>query len=212
MQKPLWTPSAERVKNSNMQKFMDVLRKDGTEIDTYENLHQWSIQHLDKFWEKVWDFVGIRASKPFEHALVQGKKMRDTKWFTGAKLNFAENLLRYRDDQVAIVFQGEDQVQRSISYKDLYASVAKLAAALKNQGVQSGDRVAGFMPNMLETVVAMLATTSLGAVWSSCSPDFGIKGVLDRFGQIQPKVLFTANGYYYNGKENDSLERVKQVS
>ncbi|BBM82335.1 acetoacetate--CoA ligase [Candidatus Uabimicrobium amorphum] len=211
MQKPLWTPSAERVKNSNMQKFIDVLRQDGTEVGTYENLHQWSIEHLGKFWEKVWDFVEIRASKPFESALVQGEKMRDTKWFTGAKLNFAENLLRYRDDRIAIVFRGEDQVQRSISYKDLYASVAKLATALKDQGVQSGDRVAGFMPNMLETVVAMLATTSLGAVWSSCSPDFGMKGVLDRFGQIQPKVLFTANGYYYNGKQNDSLQRVQQV-
>lgn len=211
MQQPLWTPNATRIQNSNMQKFIDELREDGLKIDTYEDLHRWSVQHLDEFWKKTWDFVKITASEPPKSVLIKGEKMRDTKWFTGAKLNFAENLLRYRDDNIAMVFKGEDQVQRSLSYKDLYIAVAKLAKSLKEQGVQSGDRVAGFMPNMLETVVAMLATTSLGAVWSSCSPDFGIKGVLDRFGQIQPKVLFTANGYYYNGKENDSLQRVQQV-
>jgi acetoacetyl-CoA synthetase len=137
--------------------------------------------------------------------------MPGTKWFSGARLNFAENLLRFRDDRTAIVFRGEDQVRRQLSYAQLFAEVSAVAAALKSLGVTSGDRVAGFMPNMPETIIAMLAASSLGATWSSCSPDFGIKGVLDRFGQIKPRVLFTADGYFFKGKKIDSLERVERI-
>ena len=138
-------------------------------------------------------------------------KMPGAKWFAGARLNFAENLLRYRDDRVALIFKGEVQESRRITYAELYSQVAALALSLRLEGIQPGDRVVGFMPNMMETIIAMLAATSLGAVWSSCSPDFGIKGVLDRFGQIEPKVLFTANGYSYNGKSFDSLARVADI-
>jgi acetoacetyl-CoA synthetase len=138
-------------------------------------------------------------------------KMPGAKWFEDARLNFAENLLRYRDDRTAMVFHGEDRIRRKLSYAQLYAAVAGVADALKALGIRAGDRVAGFMPNLPETAVAMLAATSLGAVWSSCSPDFGIKGVLDRFGQIRPKVLFTADGYFFKGKRHDSLERISRI-
>ena len=166
---------------------------------------------MPDFWAAMWDFADIKASKSYDTVLDDPGKMPGAKWFVGARLNFAENLLRYRDDQVALVFQGEGQEPVKMTYAELYDQVARLARSLRQQGVTAGDRVAGFMPNMIETVVAMLAATSMGAVWSSCSPDFGIKGVLDRFGQIQPKVLFTANGYFYNGKAFDSLERVASI-
>ena len=139
------------------------------------------------------------------------KTMPGAKWFEGARLNFAENLLRFRDEQTAIVFYGEDRIRRELSYKALFSEVNEVAAALKALGVTTGDRVAGFMPNLPETIVAMLAATSLGATWSSCSPDFGIKGVLDRFGQIKPRVLFTADGYWFKGKRIDSLDRVRKI-
>ena len=137
--------------------------------------------------------------------------MPGAKWFSGARLNFAENLLRYRDDSVALIFKGEDHPTRKMTYAELYDEVARLAKSLRASGIGPGDRVVGFMPNMPETVIAMLAATSLGAVWSSCSPDFGIKGVLDRFGQIKPKVLFVANGYFFKGKSLDSLSRVAEI-
>ncbi len=137
--------------------------------------------------------------------------MPGAKWFTGARLNFAENLLRRRDDKTALIFKGESQPVRKLTYAELYSEVAKTAAALRTAGVEKGDRVAGFVPNMPESIIAMLATTSIGAIWSSSSPDFGIKGVLDRFSQIEPKVLFAANGYFYNGKSHDSLEKLKGI-
>ncbi len=146
-----------------------------------------------------------------DQVLVDGSKMPGAKWFSGARLNFAENLLRYRDDQVALIFKGEDHDSTTMTYSELYDEVAAVAKSLKEAGVQMGDRVAAFMPNMPETIVAMLAAASLGATWSSCSPDFGIKGVLDRFGQIKPKVLFTANGYWFKGKSLDSIERISDI-
>lgn len=213
MNKPLWTPSEERIKGTNLKRFInEVCCSYKAEINNYENLHEWSVQNLEIFWEMVWKFVDIKATEPFSQVLKKTDNMRETEWFLNAKLNFAENLLRYRDDHVALIFQGEDKVKKSITYNELYCKVAQLARSLRGMGVKVGDRVAGFMPNMMETIVAMLATTSLGAIWSSCSPDFGIKGVLDRFGQIEPKILFTANGYYYNGKENDSLKRVQEIA
>ncbi len=209
MAKLLWEPSEERKKNTNIMRFMDTVNsKHGLKLNSYDDLYEWSVNNIPEFWGTVWDFVDIKASKKYDTVIDDVATMPGAKWFTGAKLNFAENLLRYRDDNVALIFQGESQHSVKITYAQLYDQVARTAKSLRELGVTTGDRVAGFMPNMIETVVAMLAATSIGAIWSSCSPDFGIKGVLDRFGQIEPKVLFTANGYYYNGKVLDSLERV----
>jgi acetoacetyl-CoA synthetase len=212
MKKPLWEPSSERKNQANMTRFIQfVNQKFGKDFKDYPELYAWSIQEIPDFWAAFWEFAGVKASRGYDRVVDDLGKMPGAKWFEGARLNFAENLLRYRDDRVAMIFKGEVQDSRQITYAELYSQVAALAKALREQGIQSGDRVVGFMPNMMETVIAMLAATSLGAVWSSCSPDFGIKGVLDRFGQIEPKVLFTANGYSYNGKSFDSLARVADI-
>lgn len=208
----LWEPSEERKKSTNITKFIDYVNREyGQKFSSYDELYDWSISKIPDFWAAVWDFAGIKASKGYDTVVDDAGKMPGAKWFVGARLNFAENLLRYRDDQVALIFKGEGQESVKMTYAQLYDQVARLTKSLRAQGVMVGDRVAGFMPNMIETVVAMLAATSIGATWSSCSPDFGIKGVLDRFGQIKPKVLFTANGYFYNGKAFDSLERVAGI-
>jgi acetoacetyl-CoA synthetase len=159
----------------------------------------------------LWEFAKIKSSTPYDQVVDDVGKMPGAKWFSGARLNFAENLLRYKDDETALIFKGEDRVDRRMTYAELYNEVASVARSLKQAGVRTGDRVVGFMPNMPETVIAMLAATSMGATWSSCSPDFGIKGVLDRFGQIKPKVLFTADGYFFKGKRLDSLERISSI-
>ncbi|HID30920.1 MAG TPA: acetoacetate--CoA ligase, partial [Desulfobacterales bacterium] len=177
----------------------------------YHSLYEWSIENILDFWAAMWEFAEIKASQPYTEVVDDLTKMPGAKWFSGAQLNFAENLLRYRDDQVALIFKGEAQDSIKMTYGELYDEVARVAKSLKELGVQSGDRVVGFMPNMPQTTIAMLAATSLGAIWSSCSPDFGIKGVLDRFGQIKPKVLFTANGYCFKGRKFDSLERIANI-
>jgi acetoacetyl-CoA synthetase len=159
----------------------------------------------------MWGYGDIIYSEHYKEVVDDLTKMPGAKWFSGARLNYAENLLRFRDNKIALVFQGEDQHVRSLTYAELYDAVARLAHALREAGVVPGDRVAGFMPNMPEAVIAMLATASIGAIWSSSSPDFGIKGVLDRFSQIKPKVLFAANGYGYNGKTFNSLEKLESI-
>ncbi|HEV2110589.1 MAG TPA: acetoacetate--CoA ligase, partial [Gammaproteobacteria bacterium] len=168
-------------------------------------------EYPEKFWPLVWAFCGIKASQTWDKALEHGERMPGAKWFTGSRLNFAENLLRYRDERPALVFRSEHGERVSLSYRELHRQVAGLADALRRSGVVAGDRVAGFMPNRPEAVIGMLAATSIGAVWSSCSPDFGINGVLDRFGQIAPKVLITTDGYHYAGKAIDCLERIRGV-
>ena len=177
----------------------------------FHDLHRWSVQSPNQFWRAVWDFTEIVSSNQVKETLTDGDKFPGTIWFPGVRLNFAENLLRYRDDNVAIVSLLENGKRKEISFKQLYERVARLAIALRLEGVVAGDRVAGFMPNVLEAVIAMLATTSIGAIWSSCSPDFGINGVLDRFGQIEPKILFSSDGYFYNGKTCDSLRRLAEI-
>jgi len=177
----------------------------------YSELYQWSIENIPDFWAAMWDFADIQASQPFEKVIDDLSQLPGTKWFAGARLNFAENLLRYRDDRIAIIFKGENRATTKITYAELYTEVALVAESLKKEGVTANDRVVGFMPNMPQTIIAMLAAASIGATWSSCSPDFGIKGVLDRFGQIKPKILFTANGYSFKGKKIDSLERIGQI-
>ncbi len=212
MAKLLWQPSEERIKNSNMYRFMNIINeKYNKDFAEYAPLWEWSTENIPDFWASMWEFAGIKASQPYTEVVDDLTKMPGAKWFSGAKLNFAENLLRYRDDQVALIFKGEAQDSVHMTYAELYDEVARVARSLKEAGVQTGDRVAGFMPNMPQTIIAMLAATSLGATWSSCSPDFGIKGVLDRFGQIQPKVLFTANGYSFKEKKFDSLGRVADI-
>jgi acetoacetyl-CoA synthetase len=180
-------------------------------IATYRELQQWSVRNIPEFWALMWEYGGVEASAPYETPVVNVDDMLRVKWFPGARLNFAENLLRFRDDRTALVFRSEVSGPRRLTYAQLYDQVARLSRSLRDLGIRVGDRVAGFMPNMTETVVAMLASASLGAIWSSCSPDFGPKGILDRFQQIEPKVLFTADGYSYNGKSFDSLERVAAV-
>ncbi|MHB1406638.1 MAG: acetoacetate--CoA ligase [Desulfitobacteriaceae bacterium] len=208
----LWEPSDKRKQNANLNRFREfVNKKNSLDLKSYSNLYQWSILDAPAFWETMWEFGEIKASRPYDQIVTNFEDMLNARWFVGAKLNFAENLLRFRDDRPALIFKGETSEPRRVSYAELYDQVASLAKSLRNIGVESGDRVAGFMPNMLETVVAMLATTSIGAIWSSCSPDFGIKGIMDRFGQIQPKVIFAADGYFYNGKAHDSLEKVAGI-
>jgi acetoacetyl-CoA synthetase len=212
MSDPLWVPSPDRIRDANITHFLDHVRADvAPDVSTQQGLYRWSIEHPEKFWPQVWAFCGIKASKHWDKVLEHGERMPGAKWFTDSRLNFAENLLRYRDERVALVFRGEKGERVALSYQELYRQVAGCADALRKSGVQTGDRVAGFMPNRHETVIAMLAATSLGAVWSSCSPDFGQNGVLDRFGQIEPKVLVTTDGYHYAGKTIDSLERIRGV-
>ncbi len=212
MAKLLWKPSSKRIQKTNMYAFMEKINKKyGKNFSSYPDLWQWSVDNISDFWAEIWDFMEIKASRSYEEVIDDPAKMPGAKWFSGAMLNFAENLLRYKDDRTAIIFHGENKVTKKLTYAELYDKVAKIAASLKELGIEPGDRVVGFMPNMPETTIAMLAATSLGATWSSCSPDFGIKGVLDRFGQIKPKVLFTANGYYFKGKNIDCLEKISSI-
>jgi acetoacetyl-CoA synthetase len=208
----LWKPSEQRIKSSNMYRFIKFVNETyGRDVSDYESLYQWSIEHIADFWAAMWSFAEIRVSKPYARVVDNLENMPGARWFPGAELNFAENLLRFRDEHVALIFTGEAQETRKLTYQQLYAEVACVANSLRDSGIKAGDRVAGFMPNMPEAIIAMLAATSLGATWSSCSPDFGIKGVLDRFGQIQPRILFTANGYWFKGRSLDSLERVSSI-
>ena len=212
MSRLLWQPSEERIRRTNMFQFLQhVNAKHGTAFRSYDDLYRWSIEDIPTFWATLWDYAGFVVSHGYDLVVDNVHKMPGARWFEGAQLNFAENLLRYRDDRIALSFKGEGRPTVHTTYAELYDRVARLAASLRAMGIQPGDRIAGFVPNMTETVVAMLAATSVGAVWSSCSPDFGIKGVLDRFGQIQPRVLFTADGYQYNGKTFDSLERISEI-
>ncbi len=209
----LWQPSKQRVEATNIYQFMQFVNKHFSKsFRSYDELYQWSVTDVAMFWGAMWDFGEVIASVPFKEVVDDIAKLPGAKWFEGARLNFAQNLLRYRDDHIALSFKGESQPNTvSITYAQLYDRVARLAKSFRDMGIRPGDRVAGFMPNMVEAVIAMLATTSLGAIWSSCSPDFGINGVLDRFGQIQPRVLFTPNGYSYSGKKIDSLDRIADV-
>ncbi|MBS0438611.1 MAG: acetoacetate--CoA ligase [Proteobacteria bacterium] len=213
MNKPIWEPGAERIERANMNRFIRFVREQtgNEDIRRYAPLYDFSIRQPAKFWKFVWEFCGIRATGDLDPVLIDGDKMPGAKWFPNVRLNFAQNLLRHRDDRVALIARNEWGHNREITYAQLHEEVGKLAHALKMAGVGMGDRVAGFMPNIPETVIAMLATASLGATWSSCSPDFGINGVVDRFGQIAPKVLFTADKYGYGGKQFDCLEKIRGV-
>ncbi|MEO5695421.1 MAG: acetoacetate--CoA ligase [Usitatibacter sp.] len=210
--KPLWSPSPERIAAAHATAFMKrVNERHGASLASYHELYQWSIDNLEAFWSQVWDFSGVIAQTRGERVLSDGDKMPGARFFPDAKLNYAENLLRERDDTDAIVFWGEDKVRRHLTRAELHDIVSRTQQALTAAGVKAGDRVAAFLPNMPESVIAMLATASLGATFSSCSPDFGVQGVLDRFGQIEPTVLFCCDGYYYNGKTVETLPRIAEI-
>jgi acetoacetyl-CoA synthetase len=212
MNQLLWTPAPERAAASQMARFSDhIASKYAIDIADYDALHRWSVENRELFWAELWELFGVVHSTPCTSVL-RNDTMPGADWFSGSRLNFAENLLRYRDERIALVSLLEDGQRRTLSYAQLYAQVSQLAASMRARGITSGDRVAGFLPNIAETVVAMLATTSIGAIWSSCSPDFGINGVMDRFGQIEPRLLFTADGYFYNGKRVDSLQRASDIA
>jgi acetoacetyl-CoA synthetase len=208
----LWAPSREKISASQMYKFMvHVNEKYSDHLSSYDEMHRWSIENPADFWGTFWQYSGIRFAKDFEQVVDDPKKMPGAKWFSGARLNFAENLLGRRDDKIAIIFRDETGMEKYITYRELYDEAHRIAEGLRHLGVKCGDRVAAFMPNMPETITAMLAVASIGAIWSSSSPDFGIKGVLDRFSQIEPKVIFAADGYYYNGKHFDSQEKLRGI-
>ncbi len=208
----LWTASPDRVANANATRFMEFVRtQHGARCADWPQLYGWSIAQPERFWSALMDFAAVRAQRGAGPVLEQGDRMPGARWFRGTSLNFAENLLRLEDEQVAIVFHNERGQRRQLTFSELHQEVARVAAGLHACGVAAGDRVVGYLPNLPEAVIAMLAAASLGATWSSCSPDFGIQGVLDRFGQIAPKVLFTADGYFYNGKTIDSLVPIAGV-
>lgn len=212
MQQPLWTPSAERIAASRMDAFRRFINdRHALHLADYPALHAWSVEQREAFWQAIVDFFQIHFHAPAERVLREGPAMPDAQWFPGTALNFAEHLLRRRDGHQALVAIGEDGSREQLSHAQLAAHVAGLQRALHNAGVGIGDRVAAFMPNTWQTVVGMLATASIGATWSSCSPDFGTQGVIDRFGQIEPKVLIAAAGYRYAGKRIDLTDKLNEI-
>ncbi len=208
----LWQPSAERIEYANETRFMrEVSRSYAVSLENHHDLYQWSIDQPQTFWREFWSFSGVVASRVGDVVVEDFDRMPGARWFPQARLNFAENLLRHRGPGAAVVFRNEKGETRSHTRDELHAEVSRVAEALRALGVTVGDRVAAYLPNSPEAVIGMLATTSLGAIWSSCSPDFGVQGVLDRFGQIEPKVLISAEGYYYNGKRFDCLANLREI-
>lgn len=208
----LWQPSAQRISDAPVEKFrLFVNQRHNLTLENYTDLHAWSVSSIEEFWSALWDFNGVVSEVKGERVLDNPTLMPGASWFPDAKLNYAANLLRRNDNTDALVFRAETGEQTVLSHAQLRVQVASLSRYLRSIGIVAGDRIAGFVPNMPQAIVAMLAAASIGAVWSSCSPDFGLSGVLDRFGQIEPKVLFTADGYHYNGKKHDSLALVSDL-
>jgi len=213
MRKPLWVPSEERIKQANITRFISCVNKQyGLEINSYDQLYKWAIENIQDFWAAMWEFGEIKASRRYDVVIDDLNEFPGAKWFVGARLNFAENLLRYQDDYVAFLFNGENQKSARITYTELYHSVARLAKPLREIGIAPGDRVVAYMPNLMETAIAMLAATSIGAIWSSCGTELGAGAVLDRFSQIEPKVLFTVDGHLYKGKTFNILPNVEKIT
>ncbi len=208
----LWEPSEEHIKQANITKFIEfVNKKYGFKIDSYNQLYNWSIEKIPDFWAAMWEFGGIIASHGYNKVVDDLSKFPGAKWFIDARLNFAENLLRYRNDNLAFIFRGETQKSAKMTYAELYKQVARLARSLQEMGVVPGDLVGVYMPNLIETAVTMLATTSVGATWASCGAELGPVALLERLGQIEPKVLFTADGYFYKGRIFKTLPNVENI-
>ena len=212
MTKLLWKPYEKQRKQANITRFINFINKKyGLKIDSYDELYNWSIQEIPNFWAAMWDFGGIIASRGYDEVVDDPSRLPGAKWFSGARLNFAENLLRRNDGHTAFIFKGETQQPIRMTYAQVHQSVARLAKSLREIGVVPGNRVAAYMPNLIETAIAMLAAASVGAVWCSCATDLGPQAVLDRLGQIEPKVLFTVDGYSYGGKRFSSLPNVVEI-
>jgi acetoacetyl-CoA synthetase len=209
---PIWVPSKSRIERSNMMRFITTLQKQFPEIKNYQDLYQWSINNPENFWEAIWKFCGVKYKNSYDKVLVDGDKLPGAKWFVGSKINFVENLLQADDAQLAIIGRSERSQRSTLNFKQLRNKVARMSHALIESGVKPGDRVAGYLPNIPETVISMLAATAVGAVWSSCSEDFGVKGVLDRFGQIEPAILIAADGYSYQGKKIRRIDSIATLS
>jgi acetoacetyl-CoA synthetase len=208
----LWKPRKNQIKSSQLEAFrLQVNNRFNLNIENYSELHSWSISNISDFWKAIWGFMAIESSSNYKQVVDDVNKMPGAKWFEGTRFNFAENLLRLRSNKPAIHFQSENKTKKTISYNKLYNEVEKLASSLRKIGVKKGDRIVGYMPNIPETVIAMLATTSIGAIWSSCSPDFGTQGVLDRFKQINPRIIFAADGYFYKGKSYNSIKKLEAI-
>jgi len=213
MKTPLWVPSEERVKQANITKFIEFINKKyDLKIKSYNELYRWSIENISDFWAAVWDFVGIKASRTYDIIVDDLSKFPGARWFIGARLNFAENLLRYRDNHLAFIFRSENGKYKRLTYSELYDIVSRLVKPLRDLGLSPGDRVAAYMPNIPETPIAMLASTSIGAIWSSCGAELGPNAVLDRFNQISPKILFTVDGYPYKGRIYNLLPNVEKIA
>ena len=210
---PIWAPTEQAIEHAQLTQFArHVVRKYKLELNTYPDFYRWSVDNPAEFWSEVWDWCGIIASKKGSTVLVDGDRMPGAKWFPEARLNYAENLLKRGDQGDAFVFWDESGFRRRLSYSELTSGVSRAALALQQLGLRPGDRAAAFIPNLPETAMLALAAISQGMVWSSCSPDFGVDGVLERFGQIEPKILFVADGYRYAGREFDVLERVAEIA
>ena len=210
--KKLWTPSEEWIENANVTKFIEFVNKEyNRDIKGAKDLYKWSVEEIKEFWAAFWDFADIIASEGYDKVVDDLNKFPGTQWFPGAKMNFAENLLRYDDDQLAFIFQGEKKVTKKITYKELNKVVARLAKALREMGVKKGDRVVSYIPNLIETPIAMLATASIGAIWASCGAELQARAVIDRFAQIEPKVLFTVDGYFYKDSVFETIPNAKEV-
>tara|TARA_B110000014_G_scaffold129481_1_gene89279 strand:+ start:10377 stop:12326 length:1950 start_codon:yes stop_codon:yes gene_type:complete len=208
----LWKPSKDQINSSQLEAFrLQVNSRFNLKIENYSELHSWSISNINDFWKAIWEFMAIKCSSNYNQVVDDENKMPGAKWFDGLLFNFAENLLRIKSDKAAIIFQSENADRKIISYNELYDEVEKVASTLRKMGIKNGDRIVGIMPNLPETVIAMLATTSIGAIWSSCSPDFGTQGILDRFTQINPKIIFASDGYFYKSKSFDSLNKLKNL-
>jgi acetoacetyl-CoA synthetase len=212
MDRMLWEPTQDQVEKANLTRFMRrVSERHGLVFSDYHEFYSWSIRHCDTFWGEVWDFCDIRASRRFDRVIERADPMWQSRWFPGSQLNFAENLLRDDDDRPAIIYWGEDAVREELTYRELQHQVAQLARRLREMGLKPGDRVVGLLPNTPQAVVAMLASTSLGAVWASCSPDFGVPGVVDRFGQIGPTILFTSENYRFKGANFELAAKAREA-
>jgi acetoacetyl-CoA synthetase len=218
--KPIWTCTEDKLRETNLFRFRQQVNAQCQQrIENYQQLHRWSVENTAEFWSQIWDFCNVSGVKGDE-AFVPGSSMLESTFFPQAKLNFAENLLnnskvansKVNETDDALVFWGEERIKNSVSWKQMRDSVSQMAQALRASGVVKGDRVVAYMPNIPETIISMLAVSSIGAIWSSCSPDFGVQGVLDRFGQVEPKILIAADGYFYNGKEIDNLDKVSQIT
>jgi len=208
----LWEPGKDQIAATQMTGFQHfVEHRHRITFSSYNELHRWSIEQPELFWQAIWDFCGVISAAPPEQVVSDFESFPGARWFPGSRLNFAQNLLQFQDDKPALVSLQENGKRTSLSYAELFQAVEKLAAGMRSLGIVQGDRIAGFMPNIPETVIAMLATTSIGAIWSSCSPDFGVAGACDRFSQIEPRLLFTAASYHYNDKEIECLEKVEAI-